>query len=198
MKNIEILETSSDDDPYINEFNDLLSRVREFVSDGDINNFKSNVTEEEIEKELEEKNFLEKISIRFSIRIFEQKTYKIKKLLENNAERDEIIHEFREFIQLINDFLDEPKIGFKFLDELITRIIGLLMVLVSLLMIFLFPLGMPALAIISFIDGVIKDDVTYGLASALYSIYIYFPLSLAIFVVGYFMFIYGYIPYIPP
>jgi len=199
MKNIEILEkvSSEDDDSYIKEFNDLVSRIREFVSDEDIDNFKSTVTEEEIEKELEEKNFLDKISIEFSIRIFEQKTNKIKKLLENNAEKNEIIYEFREFIELINKFLDKPKILSTPLD-LIDRIIGLLMMLVGLLMIFLFPLGMPALAIISFIDGLIKDDVAYGLASALYAIYAYFPLSLAIFVVGYFMFIYGYVPYIPP
>ena len=198
MKNIEILEkvSSEDDDSYIKEFNDLVSRIREFVSDEDIDNFKSTVTEEEIEKELEEKNFLDKISIEFSIRIFEQKTNKIKKLLENNAEKNEIIYEFREFIELINKFLDKPKILSTPLD-LIDRIIGLLMMLVGLLMIFLFPLGMPALVIISFIDGLIKDDIAYGLASALYAIYIYFPLSLAIFVVGYLTFLYGD-PYIPP
>ena len=198
MKNIEILEkvSSEDDDSYINEFNDLVSRIREFVSDEDIEKFKSIVTEEKIEKELKEKNFLDKISIKFSIRIFEQKTNKLKKLLENNAERSEIIYEFREFIRLINEFLDNPKILSTPLD-LIDRIIGLLMMLVGLLMIFLFPLGMPALVIISFIDGLIKDDIAYGLASALYAIYIYFPLSLAIFVVGYLTFLYGD-PYIPP
>lgn len=191
MKNIETIDTiSSDKESYIEEFNDLVLRVKEFVTEEDLNNFKSTVTEEKIEKELKEKNFLEKISIRFSIRIFEQKTNKIKKLLENNAEKDEIIHEFREFIKLINNFLDEPEIFSAPLD-IIDRIMGLFMMLVGLLMIFLFPVGMPALVIISFIDGLIKNDIAHGLGSALYAIYIYFPLSLAIFVTGYIWFLYG-------
>lgn len=200
MKNIQIKEneTVNNEDSYLKEFNNLVLRVKKYVKDIDITNLKSSFTETKIEKDLNDRSIWDRFSIRVSIKKFEQKTLFIKELLENNADRDLIITEFHDFIDSIDEVLDKKNICKESIFTFLNRIIGLLMILVSLLMIFLFPLGMGIAAVLGFIDGIINGDITYAIGSALYAIYMYFPFAGALYVVGYFMFIYGYIPYIPP
>ena len=190
--------SSNGSDTYIKEFNDLVSRVNQFVTEEELNNFKSNFSEGQLEKELNEKNIWDKFSIKASIKMFEQKTSRLRYLLENDADKEELIIEFRELIKTINEELDRKNILPSFFDKLLTRIVGLLMLVVSLLMIFLFPLGMTAVFILGIIEGIIMGDIVGGIASGLYGIYIYFPFAGALYFVGYYMFVYGYVPYLPP
>jgi len=192
-------ESFEEDTSYIKEFIDPVSRIRELVFDGYIPDFKPIIAEKHLEKELEEKNIWEKSPIKLSIRNFEQRTFQIRELLENNAERNEIIHEFRELISSVNKFLDKNITQLTSFDKFITRIIGLLMMLIGLLMIFLSPIGITAGALIFFIEGLIRGDIARGLNNALYYVvYIYFPFALVVIFLGSHMFKTGVIPYLPP
>lgn len=190
-----------DSNNYEKEYDDLVLRLRELVTDEEINNLKSTITKEYIRNKLDENTFWDKISIKISIKKFEPEALKIKKLLENGADRSEIITEFHEIIKTVEKGLDytcETHFSsFLFsITSIIIRIIGLFLLLVGLLMLFLGPGAVSVIAILACIDGILEgrnlDVILFNIIGATID---YFSWCGAVIFLGEYMFLHGEIPY---